>query len=514
MIRMLRAFSIALVLLVVALGHSSENSLSGTAGADHPNIIFILTDDQDASSIAVMPKLKALLMDQGVSFSNFFVSFSLCCPSRTTILRGQYAQNTQIFGNRPPGGGFETFHSLGEENSTIATWLQAAGYTTMFAGKYLNGYPESGAPTYIPPGWSEWYSPAQGNAYSEYNYTLNENGTLVRYGNRPNDYGTDVYARKTTDFIQRMAREGKPFFIHMSTYAPHSPATPAPRHQSLFLNAKAPRTPNYNEANVSDKPAYIRNRPLLTSQEMAQIDEQYRKRLQSLQAVDEAIGAIIETLKTTGELDNTYIFFSSDNGFHLGNHRLMAGKIAPYEEDIRVPLIVRGPGIPPGKTVDLLAGNVDLAPTWAELAGAKAADFVDGRSLAPLLGNSPPSADTWRQAFLLVNGDLSQSSQTDSSDTASDSKGGLLEPEDLLAAQVGQGLGIPAFRGIRTKDYLYVEYATGERELYDLRTDPYELQNLSATVDPSLLRQLSSLLSELKNCAAESCRAAESAAQE
>lgn len=509
----LKVVILSLALLVVALGSSSENTLSGTAGAERPNIIFILTDDLDAQSIAFMPKLKALLSDQGVSFSNFFVSFSLCCPSRATILRGQYAHNTQILGNTPPDGGFEKFHSLGEENSTIATWLQAAGYRTMYVGKYLNGYPRGVALTYVPPGWDEWYSAVRGNAYGEYNYVLNENGKLVTYGNKPEDYGTDVYASKSVDFIQRTVKENKPFFIHVSVYAPHSPATPAPRHENLFLDAQAPRTPNFNEEDVSDKPAYIRNRPSLTSKEIAQIDEQYRKRLQSLQAVDDAIEALINTLKAVGQLDNTYIFFASDNGFHLGNHRMAMGKSSPYEEDIHVPLIVRGPGVPAGRTLEHLAGNVDLAPTWAELAGAPAADFVDGRSLVPLFGDNPPSTDFWRQAFLLENGNVALRSEAELNTPVTDVEDGLLEPEDPLQneAQQRQGLGIPAYRGIRTKDYLYVEYVTGERELYDLNKDPYELQNLSATADPALLKQLSSWLAELRRCVAASCRAAEAA---
>ncbi len=479
MTRIFRTLSIGLVLLAVILNGSSENTLSETAGADRPNIIFILTDDLDAQSMAFMPKLKTLLSDQGVSFSNFFVSFSLCCPSRATILRGQYGHNTQILANGPPDGGFEKFRSLGHENSTIATWLQEAGYRTVLLGKYLNGYPDRGNPTYVPPGWSEWYGVLRGHYF---NYQINENGRIVSYGSRPQDYETDVLARKTIDFIQRTAKEGKPFFVYLAPFAPHSPATPAPRHQDLFPNVKAPRTPNFNEEDVSDKPAYIRNRPPLTEKEIAKIDEQHRKRLQSLQAVDEAIEALIEALEAVGQLDNTYIFFTTDNGFHLGNHRLATGKVAPYEEDIRVPLIVRGPGVPAGRTVEHLTGNVDLAPTWAELAGVKAPDFVDGRSLVPLLGSNPPSADNLRQAFLLENGNLDRRSQ---------------------------GLAIPPYRAIRTEDYLYVEYNTGERELYDLNKDPYQLQNLSATADPNLLKQLSSRLAELRSCAAASCRAAE-----
>ena len=480
-----------------------------------PNIIFLLTDDLDAASIAVMPKLKSLLVDQGASFSNFFVSFSLCCPSRSTILRGQYAHNTQILGNQPPTGGFQKFNSLGEEKSTIATWLQDAGYRTMLAGKYLNGYPNRTDLTYVPPGWTEWYSAARGNAYTEFDYTLNENGKLVRYGNKPEDYGTDVYARKTVDFIQRSAKEGKPFFAYVGVYAPHSPATAAPRHEKMFADAQAPRTPNFNEEDVSDKPAHIRNRPRLTAREIARVDEEYRKRLRSLQAVDDMIETLVNTLKATGQLDNTYIFFTSDNGFHLGNHRQVTGKIAPYEEEIHVPMIVRGPGVPAGKTVEHLAGNIDFAPTWAELAGAKVPDFVDGRSLASLWGKIPPSPDAWRQCFLLENGDMDKRTPAATrSAAAALTPTGVLEPPDAdeeeeeLDAQ-GVRLSIPQFRGMRTRDYLYVEYVTGEKELYDLKNDPYQLQNLASKASAALLAQLSARLAELRGCAATTCRAAE-----
>ncbi len=484
-----------------------------------PNIIFILTDDLDAASIQFMPKLKSLIADQGTTFTNFFITMPLCCPSRTAILRGQYGHNTQILGNQQPSGGFDKFFQLGEEKSTLATWIQEAGYRTMFAGKYLNGFPDRSNLMYIPPGWTEWYSAMKGNAYGEYNYTLNENGKQVAYGNKPEDYGTDVYARKAVDFIQRTSKESKPFLVYLTPYAPHGPATPAPRHEKLFADAQAPRTPNYNEADVSDKPAYIRLRPKLTAREMTRIDEEYRKRLQSLQAVDDMIESLVNTLKQTGQLDNTYIFFTSDNGFHLGNHRQVTGKTAPYEEEIRVTMIVRGPGVPAGKTLDHLTGNIDLAPTWAELAGAKIPDFVDGRSLVPLLGANPPAPSAWRQCFLVENGLWSAQTQTRVARQATNTPPELLEPPDAddepdnatpTTAQAPR-LGIPDYRGLRTRDYLYVEYITGEKELYDLKNDPYQLQNLAAKADKNLLAQLATRLTQMRTCAGATCRTAENA---
>ncbi len=460
-----------------------------------------------------MPKLKALLIDQGTTLNNFFISMPLCCPSRTAILRGQYGHNTQILGNSQPSGGFEKFFELQEEKSTVATWLQDAGYRTMLAGKYLNGYPQKNNLMYIPPGWSEWYSAMKGNAYSEFNYSLNENGKQVDYKTKPEDYGTDVYARKTADFIERSAKEGKPFFAYVAVYAPHSPATPAPRHEKMFANVTVPRPPNFNEDDVSDKPSHIRNRPKLTAAQIKRLDEDYRKRLQSLQAVDDMIETLVNSLKANGQLDNTYLFFTSDNGFHLGNHRQLTGKVAPYEEEIRVSLIVRGPGVPAGKSLDHLTGNIDLAPTWAELARAKTPDFVDGRSLVPLLGNTPPSQ--WRECFGIENGlYVSRGRQTNA--TPSNAVTELLEPPDqdddeLAATPVAQraALGIPDYRGLRTRNYSYVEYITGEKELYDLKNDPFQLQNLAAKADKNLLAEFAARLKELQTCKAGTCRAIE-----
>lgn len=480
-----------------------------------PNIIFILTDDLDQASIQYMPKLKSLITDQGLTFKNYFVSMSLCCPSRTATLRGQYGHNTQILGNTLPSGGFEKFFQLGEEKSTIAVWLQETGYATMLAGKYLNGFPERTNLMYIPPGWTEWYSAVKGGAYNEFNYTLNENGKQVDYGSKPEDYGTDVYARKSVDFIQRNANDGKPFFVYLAPYAPHSPYTPAPRHEKLFLDLKVPRTPNYNEADVSDKPNFIKNRPVLNARQTTALDADYRKRLQSLQAVDDAIESLVKTLQATGQLDNTYIFFTSDNGYHLGNHRQLTGKVAPYDEELRVTMIVRGPGVPAGKTVDYLAGNIDLAPTWAELAGAKAADFVDGRSLVPLIRDNPPAVSQWRQAFVIENGMELTTQSNSPAIIAPNSPEELLEPPDsddtYLNSPDAQALrlGVPAFRGIRTLDYSYVEYVNGEKELYDMRNDPYQLQNLASKADPSLIAELTKRLHELINCKAAACRTGE-----
>ena len=380
---------------------------AGTARAVPPNLVFILTDDQDYASWSFMPNLQSQLVAQGLLFPNYFDSVSLCCPSRTTILRGQYVHNHGVLTNRPPFGGYGGFLANGLEASTIAVWLHETGYRTALFGKYLNGYPDRDSPavaqTHVPAGWTAWYSPAAGNEYSNFNYTLNENGALVRYGNDEASYLTDVLSRKAVDFIE--ANAGSPLFLYLATFAPHSAGSangapvPAPRHAMLFPELTAPRTAAFNEADVSDKPSNIRALTRIGPMRVAEIDRRYRERIRSLQAIDELIVAVLSALERIGALDNTFVFFTSDNGFMLGQHRLRTGKSVPYEESIRVGLALRGPGVPRGEQRDQLCGNVDVAPTLAEIGGAAAPAFVDGRSLLPLFGASPPGS--WRQRFLV-----------------------------------------------------------------------------------------------------------------
>jgi len=516
-----------LTLLGLAAGAGAPRG-PATVGNGRPNIVFLLVDDLDAELLDHLPVLKALLTDQGTRFERYFLNVSLCCPSRTTILRGQYGHNTGILTNLPPEGGFEAVYAAGLEEATAATWLQAAGYRTVLMGKYLNGYPNTATPEYVPPGWSEWYSPIAGNAYGQYNYTLNENGHPTRYGNAPRDYMTDVIAGKSDDFIRRAAADAAPFFMYLSVYAPHLPSTPAPRHREAFPDARAPRPPSFNEADVSDKPPWISNRAPLRPAQVTRLDAAYRLRLQSMLAVEDLLRTLVTALEQTGQLANTYIVFSSDNGYHLGQHRLNQGKQAPYEEDIRVPLIVRGPGVPAGHLLPHLTGNVDLAPTFAALAGAATPSWLDGRSLLPLFGERPPPLNAWRQAYLLEHETQERTpglprdertlppspegprapGRNPARPPAGD---GLLEPSDPdqeLSAQQA-GMREPDFGGLRTSDYTYVEYATGERELYDLRLDPFQLNNLAATAAPPLLAELSAWLTRLRACAGESCRSAD-----
>ncbi|HEX9653472.1 MAG TPA: sulfatase, partial [bacterium] len=449
-------------------GRRFEIYAASVTASDPPNIILILTDDQDIESIAFMPHLQALLIDRGMTFTHYFANVPLCCPARVSTLRGQYAHNHQVLTNRSPDGGFEKFRDLGHESSTVATWLQDAGYRTVLIGKYLNGYP-AGNQTYVPPGWDEWYGLVSGLYV---NYQLNENGQVVAYDSRQQNYETDVLTRKATDFIRRMAPVA-PFFIYLVPNAPHAPITPAPRHQNEFAGVMAPRPPSFNESDVSDKPAWVQNLLPLTADDISQIDEDYRERLRSLLAVDDMIRSIVDTLAALNELDQTYIFFSSDNGFHQGDHRIVLGKNTTYEESIHLPLIVRGPGVPAGEVQPRLASVIDLAPTFAELAVAETPEFVDGRSLVPLLNSASPPG-SWRTAVLVEH-------------------------------WVNRDEGIPEFQGLRSSSQIYVEYDTNEREFYDLQNDPFELENVHATTDGALLAQFAARLDSLRQCAGADC---------
>lgn len=452
------------------------------APVDRPNIVFILTDDEDTALHAFMSKTKALLHDAGTTFDNYFVTYSLCCPSRATTLRGQYPHSTGVRGNTPPLGGFETFRALGRETSTIATWLRADGYRTAMFGKYLNGYqPAAG----VPAGWSEWY--VGGNAYRGYDYVLNENGKFVSYGSRPEDFLVDVIAHKAANLIRRSAADKTPFFLYVAPFTPHGPATAAPRHEALFENAELPRSPAFDEADASDKPAIIRSRPRLRPRMLTRLEDVYRRRLRSLQSVDDLVDSLVTTLRATGQLERTYIIYASDNGFHLGEHRLLQGKNTAYETDIRVPLVVRGPGVTAGKREHAIVLNNDLAPTFAAMAGVRSPEFVEGRSFLPLLTATPAP---WGRAAFMIERRGGRDAQEEPGDT-----------DGLFGAN--------GFNALRTRDYTYVEYATGERELYDLRHDPFQLDNIATRADTTLVRRLSAWLKALTTCVGAECRAAE-----
>jgi N-acetylglucosamine-6-sulfatase len=502
-IRWMRSVFGAALLVALSVLWSDAQQPARAQRPVRPNIVLVLADDLDDAAIDALPRLKALLADQGTTLPNAFASVPLCCPARASLLRGQYAHNHGIVSNSPPEGGFTGFHEKGHENSTVATWLHDAGYRTALLGKYLNRYPEGAGegPGYVPPGWDEWYAPVGEDAYIQYNYRLNENGRLRSYGRQPEDFLNDVLTAHAERFVRRSVAEGQPFFMYFSSFSPHAPSTPAPRHQQAFPGAQAPRTPSFNEEDVSDKPAHIASQSSLTQSQIAAIDAAYRRRLQSMLALEDTVERLVRTLEETGALANTYIVFTSDHGYHLGTHRLRMGKLTPYEEDIRVRMIVRGPGVPAGRVAEQMAGNIDLAPTFAAIAGVIPPDFVDGRSLLPLWRGETPA--TWRQAFFVQGGSGGQGDDEpeheDEGQRGPGNRGGSTRP----------GLSIPEFRAIRTNTHTYVEYGTGERELYDHRADPYQLTNLASAADPVLLARLAGWMQALAGCAGAGCHGVE-----
>ena len=485
-----RSFAIALLIACQPVDAGTPMRHLGTISQTHaasqrPNIIFILSDDEDLALHVHMPKTKALLHDHGTTFDNYFVSYALCCPSRATTLRGQYPHNTRVEGNAAPTGGYQKFRSLGHDSSTVATWLRAAGYHTAMFGKYMNGYqPADGAPA----GWSEWYG--VGNGYPSYDYTMNENGTFVHYGHRPEDFLVDVIAHKAADVIRRGAKDKTPVFLYIAPFTPHAPATAAPRHEALFADARLPHPASFDEADMSDKPTPMNNRPHLAPRMIARMEDLYRRRLRSLQSVDDLVDSVVNALRSTGGLENSYIVYASDNGFHMGEHRLAQGKNTAYETDIRVPFVVRGPGVPAGRHETAMVLNNDLALTFADIAGARVPAFVDGRSFLPLLSANRPA---WtRTAFMIER------------------RGGRDAQEEL--GDGGDMRNPNSFNAIRTEQYTYVEYGNGTLELYDLRTDPDQLTNVATLPGNSdILHRLSMQLATLAKCGARTCRAAEDA---
>ena len=379
------AVVLALVLVAGAAACTGDGGgeRDGGDGAARPNLLFVLTDDMAVPDLAAMPAVQRWLGDGGTTFTRAYVSVSLCCPSRVTMLRGQYAHNTGVQSNEGTNGGFPVAHALGLESSTLATWLDEAGYRTALLGKYLNHYPRSAGPTYVPPGWDTWSSPVDGSTEEGYDYTLNEDGRLVRYGDAPEDYAGHVLVQQAARVAADAQAAGEPFFTWLAVDAPHEPAVPGPGDEGAYADATAPRDGSFDRVDPS-APAWVRDLPALTDEQQAEIDDRYQSRLASLRTLDRELDGLFAGLDASGQLDDTFVVFTSDNGFHLGQHRLKAGKQSAYEEDIAVPLLVRGPGVAAGASSDALVGNVDLPPTLAALAGAEVPGFVDGRDLSDL----------------------------------------------------------------------------------------------------------------------------------
>jgi N-acetylglucosamine-6-sulfatase len=448
------AAAVALVVAGAAISLVVTRWSKGKSVEGLPTIVLILTDDQRWDSLDAMPTVRSQLAAHGVEFTNSFVVDPLCCPSRASTLTGRYPQSTGVWQNKGKLGGFKSFH---QDGSTLATWLHDRGYHTALFGKYLNRYENT---SYIPPGWERWVafdgSVDRGDLY--FDYTLNMDGRLTRYGRGPDDYSTDVLADQAVGYIRDT---GGPLLLYFAPYAPHAPSTPAPGDQGLVAGVHRTLPPNFNEADMSDKSAWARTLRPLSGRRLARVDRRYRDTLASLHAVDVAVGQIVQALAATGRLEHSMIVFTSDNGFSFGEHRWV-DKQAPWEESIRVPLVVRyDAAITTPRRDAHLVQSLDLAPTFADLAGVDAPGAA-GRSLLPLLLGSRTS---WRN--------------------------------DLLVEAMGKSKrGVPTYCAVRDATWKLIAYATGDLELYDMEADPYELQNLAG--DPGLTGRITQMKARLR----------------
>jgi arylsulfatase A-like enzyme len=478
-----------LVLLVVAVlagcsGSGAETTTTkpsddtvpiGTL-AKRPNIVFVLTDDLSGNLVPYMPNVRAM-MRRGATFTNYYVTDSLCCPSRASIFTGLYPHSTGVVTNSNPDGGLWNFNRLGNPDRTFAVALQEQGYKTALMGKYLNGYePE------LPPakGWNDWAVAGNGG-YGAYTYKLNVNGRIHRHGDRRRDYLTEVLSRYAKTYVTRAASADathQPFLLEIATFAPHSPFVAAPRDQGRFAHLRAPRSPAFDYGDRAGRPRWLDHQPL-TRGAVALMDRWFRKRVRAVQAIDRMVGGLQRRIRARGLASDTYFVFSSDNGFHMGEHRLRPGKMTAFDTDIRVPLVIAGPGIRPGMRIDALAENIDLAPTFEELAGQTPSPEVEGRSLVPLLrGHTPPD---WRRAVLVEH------------------LGPDRDPSDPDFPRPKSG-NPPSYKAMRSRNALYVEYTDGAREYYDTTLDPFQLRNAYTALSPEYRRTLHRQLKALSQC--------------
>ncbi len=487
-----------------------------------PNILVLMVDDMRDDDLRFMPNVQRLLTDQGVRFTNSFSPHPLCCPARSSFLSGLYTHNHKVWSQKDPYG-FRAF----DDDQTLPVWLNDVGYDTGFVGKYLNGYGRqplpSGRPSlrYVPPGWTDWRASIDnhgvltehlaGGTYRYFDTTLNVNGEITPH---QGTYQTRLYSDLAQDMIRDASRSPRPFFSWISFVAPHSgtprePGDPAPitwpngnvqhfptpalpDHVQGRFDDEVTRIPAADPEGdrVREKPYFIKRRPPLSDAEVASVLEVHRQRVEALSVVDEEVGHIVETLRRTGQLDNTYVVFTSDNGYFLGEHRLRLGKILPYDPALRVPFVIRGPGIPPGEVRRDPILTIDLAPTLLEIAGAQPRQDLDGLNRLEVAEDGDRG---WRRGIL--------------TETGPRVVGDAVEERAEFATGMQRVWRLRFSIGVRTGRYLYVDHATGDIELYDLRRDPRQFDNLAE--DPryqGLVRTFSRELERLRDCSGPGCR--------
>jgi N-acetylglucosamine-6-sulfatase len=442
-----------------------------------PNIVLLLTDDQDERSLAVagegIEQTLGASGGNGATFTRAFVTTPVCCTSRVSQLTGAYAHNHKVYTNFPPTGSITKFREEGWEDKNVVSLLKNAGYRTTIIGKYMNGYTGG----YVPAPWERFFAstrPYQDSPPLTFYENMGLGSEGPEYSNDPTRY-LDTYLLRDVA-VREIGRWGadRPLFMVVSFHGPHFPAFFDAADADRFTDLKAPRVPSWGVSDADD-PQYVKNQAPLTDAEAREADNLYRKKARSILAIRRAIDDIVAALRDKGQLSNTYLLFTSDNGYRHGEHAMVHGKHTPYEEDINIPLFVRGPDVSKGVRLPNFALNIDLAPTFCEWAGVAPRSYMDGRSLAPLLrGESIP----WRTHFLV---------------------------EHWVES------GVPTYKGVRSNEgRIYVEYSSGEsagdKELYDVREDPYQLNNLMDEEVPTYLRER---LTALKACSGDECRSAE-----
>jgi N-acetylglucosamine-6-sulfatase len=525
------------MLAVLALPTAAQARTAAAAKDGRPNILVVMTDDQALTDVAKMPNVRRLLAAQGTTFADAVDSFPLCCPSRATFITGQNAHNHGVAGNFYPYG----WYGMKHRENVLPVWLQRAGYTTALVGKWLNGYGARDAHGEVPAGFDIWRGLLDVSAYDYYNFVMNRNGTLKSWGDsvfarklvefanievtpdpggldgvlgklhsvfgpapyhywgaqRPADYSPDVTGKITEDLVRGQRTSKKPFFIWWAPAAPHREDVavtlmgrpgrdprPAPRYERRSASFTLPITASFNEADFSDKPSNMQTHaPSLTPAQIHQLQLDYEGRIGSLLAVDDHVKQLVKVLTATHQMKNTYIVFVSDNGWLQGQHRIPGDKFLPYEESLRVPFILRGPGVPAGRTVHGQVSNVDFAPTLLDVARARAGRIQDGTSLIPTARNPRNRPDTAIE---------------------------IEAPAPLFEGNIPQNGWDRPYKGVRTDRYTYVVYKeTGEQELYDRRVDPAELRNVAA--DPAyagIKARLAAELVKLNRCRGRACNVA------
>ena len=518
--RRLAALALAALTSATALTLAVRDAESATGD----NVIFILTDDQAASELAAMPNVHALIGARGATFRRAYVPYPLCCPSRASLLSGQYMHNHGVRGNLLPYGGWDRFRP--HESNALPVWTSDAGYYNVHIGKYMNAYTAGlGPPFAVPEGWDEWYGKiSEGPLY--FNYALVEKtgpadtAELEFYGDQESDYQTDVLRDKAVDFLDGLTAGQQPFLIDLWFNAPHAPFDPAPRHLYSHATAPLPKVQAFNEKDISDKPRWLRKqaKKRFGKRLKRTIDTERRRRLEMLRSVDEAVGGVVAELEDEGVLDETYIVFASDNGFFRGEHRIAGGKFLAHEPSSRVPLMIRGPGIPAGVVSDELVSSLDVTQTIVEIATGAADPALDGRSLLPFAQNG--ALRTTRPILLEADTGPGKGSPGIDAQTSDASASGVakvrllgrrgvkdLDQEKPAAKSVANGNFAPAYRGLRTDRYVYLLYANKQAELYDMWRDPAQLRNLAGNPRFRPVRKwLLAWMTTLSTCAGEACR--------